>query len=56
MDCLVAEFIIGPVEGRTRWLLVMTKTAIPGYFFTSGHRDSSSDWNASLPGTVASSL
>jgi hypothetical protein len=26
------------------------------YFFTSGQRDSSSDWNASVPGTVASSL
>src|SRR6202035_2758433 len=26
------------------------------YFFTSGQRDSSSDWNASLPGIVASSL
>ncbi|QDW41565.1 hypothetical protein FFI89_033290 [Bradyrhizobium sp. KBS0727] len=26
------------------------------HFFTSGQRDSSSDWNASLPGMVASSL
>jgi hypothetical protein len=26
------------------------------YFFTSGQRDNSSDWNASLPGMVASSL
>ena len=26
MDCLVAEFIIGPAEGRTRWLLAMTNT------------------------------
>jgi hypothetical protein len=26
MDCFVAEFIIGPAEGRTRWLLVMTNT------------------------------
>jgi hypothetical protein len=26
------------------------------YFFTIGQRDSSSDWNASLPGMVASSL
>jgi len=24
MDCFVEEFIIGPVEGRTRWLLAMT--------------------------------
>jgi len=24
MDCLVAEFIIGPAEGGTRWLLAMT--------------------------------
>jgi hypothetical protein len=24
MDCFVAEFIIGPAEGRTRWLLAMT--------------------------------
>jgi hypothetical protein len=23
-DCFVAEFIIGPAEGRTRWLLAMT--------------------------------
>jgi hypothetical protein len=27
-----------------------------GYFFTSGQRDCSSDWKASSPGTVASSL
>ena len=26
------------------------------HFFTSGQRDDSSDWNASLPGIVASSL
>jgi hypothetical protein len=26
------------------------------YFFTSGQREASSGWNASLPGTVASSL
>src|ERR1700682_5637200 len=26
------------------------------HFFTSGQRDNSSDWNASLPGMVASSL
>jgi hypothetical protein len=25
MDCFVAEFIIGPAEGRTRWLLAMTR-------------------------------
>src|SRR5450755_3345218 len=24
VDCFVAEFIIGPAEGRTRWLLAMT--------------------------------
>jgi hypothetical protein len=24
MDFFVAEFIIGPAEGRTRWLLAMT--------------------------------
>ena len=23
-DCFVAEFIIGPAKGRTRWLLAMT--------------------------------
>src|SRR2546430_7357498 len=29
MDCFVAEFIIGPAEGGTRWLLAMTEgTAI----------------------------
>ena len=27
MDCLVAEFIIGPAEGGTRWLLAMTEGA-----------------------------
>jgi hypothetical protein len=27
MDCFVAEFIIGPAEGRTRWLLAMTSAA-----------------------------
>ncbi len=53
MDCFVAEFIIGPAEGGIRWLLAMTTCA---YFFTSGQRDSSSDWNASLPGTVPNSL
>ena len=26
------------------------------YFFTNGHREASSGWNASLPGIVASSL
>src|SRR5580704_5161475 len=31
-------------------------TAFGRHFFTSGQRDSSSDWNASLPGMVASSL
>jgi hypothetical protein len=25
LDCFVAEFIIGPAEGRTRWLLAMTR-------------------------------
>ena len=24
LDCFVAEFIIGPARGRTRWLLAMT--------------------------------
>jgi len=27
MDCFVAEFIIGPAEGRTRWLFAMTGLA-----------------------------
>jgi hypothetical protein len=27
MDCFVAEFIIGPTEGGTRWLLAMTAEA-----------------------------
>ena len=31
MDCFVAEFIIGPAEGRTRWLLAMTAARF-GYF------------------------
>jgi hypothetical protein len=25
LDCFVAEFIIGPANGRTRWRLAMTK-------------------------------
>jgi hypothetical protein len=41
MDCFVAT------------LLAMAAYV---YFFTSGQRESSSDWNASLPGMVASSL
>jgi hypothetical protein len=28
MDCFVAEFIIGPAEGRTRWLLATTDTEV----------------------------
>jgi hypothetical protein len=28
MDCFVAEFIIGPAEGRTRWLLAMTMKVV----------------------------
>ena len=28
MDCFVAEFIIGPAEGGTRWLLAMTARGI----------------------------
>jgi hypothetical protein len=28
MDCFVAEFIIGPAEGGTRWLLAMTEATI----------------------------
>jgi hypothetical protein len=41
MDCFVAA------------LLAMTACR---HFFTSGQRDASSDWNASLPGTVPNSL
>jgi hypothetical protein len=26
MDCFVAEFIIGPAKGRTRWLLAITRS------------------------------
>jgi hypothetical protein len=44
MDCFVAA------------LLAMTDDSPGPYFFTSGQRDNSSDWNASLPGMVASSL
>jgi hypothetical protein len=29
MDCFVAEFIVGPAEGRTRWLLAMTEKMSP---------------------------
>ena len=28
LDCFVAEFIIGPAKGGTRWLLAMTKGAV----------------------------
>jgi hypothetical protein len=28
MDCFVAEFIIGPAEGGTRWLLAMTAESV----------------------------
>src|SRR6266852_782465 len=30
MDCFVAEFIIGPAEGGTRWLLAMTGNSQSG--------------------------
>jgi hypothetical protein len=26
LDCFVAEFIIGPAKGRTRWLLAATSS------------------------------
>jgi hypothetical protein len=29
LDCFVAEFIIGPAKGRTRWLLAMTTVDVP---------------------------
>jgi hypothetical protein len=29
LDCFVAEFIIGPAKGRTRWLLAMTERSRP---------------------------
>jgi hypothetical protein len=53
MDCF-AEPVIGrpfvrPVGSqRRKWFLA--------YFFTSGQRDNSSGWKASLPGMVATSL
>src|SRR6266550_9509920 len=31
MDCFVAEFIIGPAEGGTRWLLAMTGFVMAGH-------------------------
>jgi hypothetical protein len=31
MDCFVAEFIIGPAEGGTRWLLAMTSIPTPSF-------------------------
>src|SRR5258708_5415686 len=36
LDCFVAEFTIGPVEGRTRWLLAMTDTTALPDLLTSG--------------------
>jgi hypothetical protein len=36
MDCFVAEFIIGPAEGGTRWLLEMTED---GPFDPLKHRE-----------------
>src|SRR5438067_12730402 len=31
MDCFVAEFIIGPAEGGTRWLFAMTGFVMAGH-------------------------
>jgi hypothetical protein len=39
LDCFVAEFIIGPAKGRTRWLLAMTDSlvlAAVGHDISSG--------------------
>jgi Tfp pilus assembly protein PilF len=33
MDCFVAEFIIGPAAGRTRWLLAMTRLHFQRFVF-----------------------
>ena len=49
MDCFVAEFIIGPAEGGTRWLLAMTKLKI-----TSGesHMKPSSEFDIMVYGAT----
>ena len=44
------------LSGLLRSLAMTNAYAILFYFFTSGQRDCSIGWNASLPGTVASSL
>ena len=38
MDCFVAEFIIGPAEGGTRWLLAMTNNNYRVAFAASNAR------------------
>jgi hypothetical protein len=48
MDCFVAEFIIGPTEGGTRWLLAMTTCSRTPYFSPTLN-------GGSLPGGTVSS-
>src|SRR5882672_11186170 len=47
LDCFVAEFIIGPADGRTRWLLAMT--CHPPATSSSTSRNCSLPKNISLP-------
>jgi hypothetical protein len=48
------------MAAKERWIassqVLLAMTAYGRHFFTSGQRDNSSDWNASLPGMVAKSL
>src|SRR5438132_421604 len=48
LDCFVAEFIIGPAEGGTRWLLAMTTSADVSsaqslYYITNSEKPPGSD-------------
>ena len=52
MTAVFVSFIRVGSEAGTK----LAMTAYGRHFFTSGQRDNSSDWNASLPGIVASSL
>ena len=49
MDCFVAEPVIGPAEGRTRWLLAMTEQSDS----TSNHPALASRFGRPAPQTAA---
>jgi hypothetical protein len=49
LDCFVAEFIIGPAKGRTRWLLATTRNGDQELAFRRGTNAVASSENASSP-------